>query len=113
MTIHDCVWKAPEWFKFRTSLNNIQEYEPSHSLFTRTLQVEDINIRHCLDYLLGIRIHGDSGSEEDPEKQEDFPKKKDYTNIPLLYSQLSMLIQSEKDAIGAKETIRYALSQSL
>lgn len=113
--MHDCVWNAPKWFEYDIPLNNINEYQDFYSLFFRILQVKDVGIKHCLEYLSSIRASANSDgeedleTEEDSEEDEDLPSEKDYTNIPLIYSQLSILIQSEHDTSAAKDTIRYAL----
>jgi hypothetical protein len=79
------------------SLNNLVDYQPLYGLFVRTLQVRDVSIENCLEYLEHIK-ETESYAENE---EEDMP-------VYLLYHKLDELVGAEKDSNAVKDKIRYA-----
>lgn len=102
-----CVWNAPNWFSFRISLNNLVDYQPLYSLFVRTLQVRDVSIDDCLNYLERIKETKLYAENEEENEENEEENEEDDAQVYLLYHKLDELI-AENDSNAAKDKIRYA-----
>lgn len=89
------VWSGPVWFTMYQPLNNLPEYKVLVGLFVNTLEMSDVSINDCLEYLVHIGSQGDHLTCKEDEK------------IILLYSKLVELWREGSDTEGAKENIKY------